>query len=356
MRPTILALLASAVIVSATGCAQNTIGELVERTSCGSSDGITTCLRGDVDLYRLDDIEQCFKDGGCDLVDAIVGATWFASECHQYDVEEVREELRRRADSTGSTDTTTTEASTTEKTTAKTTTEATTTEASASAASTTATTMSSTTSSSSSTNTIGSTTAATASTSSTLICSVTKTVSTSACVVTGGKTVSCTATTTAIASCAPGNLCFSSVAGQDVCMKKDDHLTTSGLVVTIAFAVGIFAASAGVLIVNLRARQKAKHDLQAQLMMASSMHENADLENAQKFSQPMQSEANLPLITPGAPRSEQYNYEQHDYSSLEQEYPGSNPFTAGEHVIATGPPAAPKLHPGLGALGRDAHS
>ncbi len=132
-------------------------------------------------------------------------------------------------------------------------------------------------------------------------------------------------------------------------MKKDNSLTTSGLIVTIIFAVGIFLSFAGVLIVNLRANAKAKHDAQVQLMMKSSMNHNTDVETAQTFG--MRSEANLPLITPEAAKSEQYNYgQQHDYFG--QEPAGSSSLTA-EPSVAPNPP--PKLHPGLGALGQDTH-
>ncbi|KAF8865584.1 hypothetical protein BDZ45DRAFT_684126 [Acephala macrosclerotiorum] len=353
MRTTLIALLASASIVSAGGCARNNVEDLVAETSCGSVDAITNCL-GAADLQRLDEIERCYSLNGCGVGEATMEAVWFAKDCQPLD--NGRGDLRRRAGST-SADSTTAE-STTEKTTSATTTSAktsSTTVASTSATTTadstttdstssTATTASSTTSTSSSatTTSTGSTTSAT--TTGTAACSVTSTKSTSVCQTTSG-TSTCFATTTDIASCAAGMICFTETAGADVCMQRDNNLTTSGLIVTIVFGVAIAATAIAFGIMCVRNSAKAKQEQRAQLLAAAGSKGN-DVE-AQSF--PNRSEANLPLITPGGTRSEQTGY--YGASQPQQDYfgqsgSGGNPLT---------PPAnrggAPQLHQGLGALG-----
>src|SRR6187402_3479194 len=94
MRLSIIALLASAAIVSATGCAQNNMADLVARVSCGRSKPIAQCLRADVDLTKLDEIERCLIAGGCSAADARAETEWFAYDCRASDVD--REDLKRR--------------------------------------------------------------------------------------------------------------------------------------------------------------------------------------------------------------------------------------------------------------------
>ncbi|KAE8452295.1 hypothetical protein EG329_000995 [Mollisiaceae sp. DMI_Dod_QoI] len=364
MRPTLLALLASAAIVSAGGCAQNDIGDLVAETSCGSVDAITKCLEAS-DIGRLDEIARCYSSNGCTSGETTVEAVWFAKDCQPLKTQNGRGDLKRRADSTDSESTTADQ--TTEKTTAKTTakttsekttaakttstvasTEATTTSDSSttseSSTSSSATTASSTTSSSLTSTTTGSTSTNSATTTGTLICSVTSTKQTSVCVSTSG-TSSCVATTTEIASCAAGNICFTSTAGADICMKRDDSLTTSGLIVTIVFSLAIAAAAIAFTVMTFRNNAKVKQEERARLLAAATS-KGGDVE-AQPFSN--RSEAALPLITPGGTRSEQTQY----YNQPQQDYFGQG-IGGGNSVT---PPAqrgnAPQLHQGLGALGQE---
>jgi type II secretory pathway pseudopilin PulG len=129
-------------------------------------------------------------------------------------------------------------------------------------------------------------------------------------------------------------------------MKKDDSLSTSGLIVTIAFGVGISAALIAWGIVAWKGKQKQKREEQAALLRAASRHgKGRDVEA-------VASDANLPLITPGAQRSEQYNAGQ-GYSQGGQDY--FNQAQSGGNSVT--PPGqrgnAPQLHQGLGALGQE---
>jgi len=116
MRPNLLVLLASGALVSATGCAQGNINELAARTTCGGSKAIANCLSATADLRQLEDIEQCFIEGGCDSAEATAEALWFAFDCRAAEAAEAQEELKRRADSSTTDDSTT---ATTEKETTK---------------------------------------------------------------------------------------------------------------------------------------------------------------------------------------------------------------------------------------------
>ncbi|KUJ08055.1 uncharacterized protein LY89DRAFT_691355 [Mollisia scopiformis] len=358
MRSTVLAVLASAAIVSAGGCAQNSIEDLVAETSCGSVNAITACL-GTADLQRLDEIERCYTSNGCSAGEATVEAVWFAKDCQPLQIENGRGDLKRRADSTDSGSTTsekTTAKSTDKSTTAKSTTAPSSTTASTTVDSTTssdssttssATTASSTTSSttsSSSQSTTGTSSTTSGSTTGSLVCSITSTISTKVCQTTSG-TSTCSSTTVESASCAPGLICFSATASANsaLCMKRDNTLTTSGLIVTIVFGLAIGVAIIAFIVMGVRNSKKVKQQEYAHQMAAAST-KGADVES-QSFANANRSEAALPLITPGGTRSDQYQPQQ-DYFG--QSSGGGNSVT---------PPAgrgnAPQLHQGLGALGQE---
>ena len=137
-------------------------------------------------------------------------------------------------------------------------------------------------------------------------------------------------------------------------MKKEDKLTTSGLIVSIAFVGGILAAIVSWTIVSLRARNRRKHNEQVRQMMASSGkgRSGSDVEAVSSFGgrrhQAMASEANLPLISPGGTRSDQQSYGQQE-GYFSQHALGGNSLTPPGREG----PGAPKLHPGLGALGQE---
>ncbi|KAK0104797.1 hypothetical protein ONS95_005065 [Cadophora gregata] len=371
MRSAILELLASAAIVSATGCAQSNLDDLVARISCGTNKEISQCLHRDIDLAWLEEIEDCLISGGCSMADATAEAVWFTFDCRAK-----QEELKRRQnDEETTTEESTTEEKTTTKktasrsasakrtsTTAPSSTEATTTSESTTESTTTSTssesTVTSTTSTSSqSTITKSTETAQSATTTGPLVCSVTSTKATSMCFVSAGKTQSCVATTTEIASCAPGMICFSAAAGANSCMRRDNHLTTSGIVVAIAFGVGIAATTIAVIAMIIHGKNKVKANRQAQLLAVASSRGRGgrDVEAAKGFSKPMTSDANLPLITPGGPRSDQPIYGQQEY--FEGAGQAMRSLTPPEYrsVSGSGAPPVPRLelHQGLGALGQN---
>ncbi|TEY35153.1 hypothetical protein BOTCAL_0603g00040 [Botryotinia calthae] len=355
MRPILLSLLASSTaIVSAyqslmsDGCIQGNFHDLVIRNSCGDDLSIVKCLAEDVDLRHLDQIEQCFIAGGCDAIDSTVSAVWFSYECNdrQGPVEEVmKENLRKRATETSSTSESTTESTTTttsssssssaSTTAATTTTSASTTtstsasSSSSAASSTTATSVSatttSTTASTTSSSTSGTTTSATSSgngiSSSTLACSTTSYYSTSVCSYgTGastGVTLGCATTSAASSTCAAGVLCTTAASGEDVCMEIDNSLTTSGLAVTIFFAVGISAFVIGLIVIGYKDRQAANQLKAARLAQLDAESKEAMASYNQKRSKSVRqpdafahSEADLPLIA--EPSHEQaYSNETH---------------------------------------------
>ena len=336
MRSFLFALSVGASIVSASGkkCAKNEISDLVSRTTCGSSRSIAACLSAGVDLASFDEIEQCFLGVGCSTMAAEVEAILFlAQACRPETGTDDREELRKRADtSTKATNakTTATTAKTSASVEATTTSDASDTSESAAASSATAapssTTGASTTSAT--TNTGSTTTTSAASVTSATKCYVTNTKSTSVCSVSDGTTVTCTPTMTAIQSCAPGLLCFSATAGADSCMKREDNLTTSGLIVTIIFAGGIGVALLSWAILCLRSRRRVQQQEQRRRMMASSKLD--DVESISPFAarpsmriKARGSDANLPLITPGGPRSDRQTYTQQE-GYLEQHGPTEN--------------------------------
>ncbi|THV55764.1 hypothetical protein BGAL_0003g00040 [Botrytis galanthina] len=305
MRPILLSLLASSTaIVSAyqslmsDGCIQGNFHDLVIRNSCGDDLSIVKCLAEDVDLRHLDQIEQCFIAGGCDAIDSTVSAVWFSYECNdrQGSVEEFKkEDLRKRATETSST--------------AESTTESTTTTASSSSSSSASTTAATTTTSSS---TSGTTTSATSSgtgtSSSTLVCSTTSYYSTSVCSYgTGastGVTLGCATTLAASSTCAAGVLCTTAASGEDVCMEIDNTLTSSGLAVTIFFAVSISAFVIGLIVIGYKDRQAANQLRAARLAQLDAESKEAMQAYNQKRSKSVRqqdafghSEADLPLIT-----------------------------------------------------------
>lgn len=105
-------------------------------------------------------------------------------------------------------------------------------------------------------------------------------------------------------------------------MRRDDHLTTSGLIVTIIFSAALVATVIAFIVMGMRNSKKARQQEYAQQMAAASS-KGADVE-AQSFTKANRSEAALPLIPPGGQRSDQYQPQQ-DYFG--QENGGGNSVT-----------------------------
>lgn len=386
----VLGFLATVAFVSATNasCINDSFEELVSKTSCGCSKKLSRCLSA-VNLTRSNQIEQCFIASGCEEADALNGATWFAHECQAEKTLEAQGELKRRADDDETTSATkkggkttaedtasdqetstdnekttakSTEAKTTKaaaSTTAPSTADATTTSAAATTAAATSSSDSSTASSTTSASKASVTAASetTGSTTSSLVCSVTNMVTTSVCSVSKGKTITCTPTITPTATCAPGVICQTDDAGNDVCLRRDNHLTTSGVVVTIAFAVSIIGAAISILVAQYRTRSGIRRrEVERMALLGGGAYARngkgraaPDVEATQTYGPRNPSEAHVPLMSPGGARSEQHGYpQQHnapDYFNAPGGSSSVSPNGAGQ--------AAPKLHPGLGALGQN---
>ncbi|KAM3085955.1 hypothetical protein ACMFMG_003006 [Clarireedia jacksonii] len=257
--------------VVADGCVQGNFKDLVIRNSCGDDLSIAKCLTSDVDLRSLSQIEQCFIAGGCDATDSSISAVWFSFECNAYEVpveEVMRDDLKKRATETSGSSSKT-EASTTTTTSAETTTSASSTSASSASAA------------------AASTTSATSTTSGKST----------------GVTIGCTPTTSPSATCAKGVLCTTAASGEDVCMLKDDSLTTSGLVVTIVFAVGLAGFLIGFIVMTCQDRSATKKRRAAHIAMLEAESKEA-LQNmerqrasAKQAATAGQADANVPLIS-----------------------------------------------------------
>ncbi|KAM3074172.1 hypothetical protein ACMFMF_006195 [Clarireedia jacksonii] len=294
--------------VVADGCVQGNFKDLVIRNSCGDDLSIAKCLTSDVDLRSLSQIEQCFIAGGCDATDSSISAVWFSFECNAYEVpveEVMRDDLKKRATETSGSSSKT-EASTTTTTSAETTTSASSTSASSASAAAASTTSATSTTSGSSTSAT-TTSSGSSSTSTSLACSTTKYISTSACSFGTGKstgvTIGCTPTTSPSATCAKGVLCTTAASGEDVCMLKDDSLTTSGLVVTIVFAVGLAGFLIGFIVMTCQDRSATKKRRAAHIAMLEAESKEA-LQNmerqrasAKQAATAGQADANVPLIS-----------------------------------------------------------
>ena len=133
-------------------------------------------------------------------------------------------------------------------------------------------------------------------------------------------------------------------------MKQENHLTVSGIVVTVAFGVGLGATIIVVAVMQLRSRNNTRRESSAPLLMVGGDNwkgvGGSDIEATQALGRRgfgMASEANLPLITPGGTRSDQqyHNKTEADYSAQAPSASGSN----------TERGVVPKLLQGLGALG-----
>lgn len=182
-------------------------------------------------------------------------------------------------------------------------------------------------------------------------------ITTSQCSVSAGKTITCTETVKETATCAPGIICQVDGKGNDVCMRRDNHLTTGGLIVTISFAFGIVGAILAVIVSHYQsnaANRKVEAERAALLgdgaFAATGNGKGRAASAAPTYQQHNPSEAVIPLMTPGGSRSDEVY--QHPYNNDNDYYQasgaaGSNPGPAGGHS------GAPKLHPGLGALGQD---
>lgn len=137
-------------------------------------------------------------------------------------------------------------------------------------------------------------------------------------------------------------ICFNNVpAGSNHCIKTDNRLDTSGIVVAIIFALGLVITFVIVIAMVMRSKKQLKQMRQAQLLNAANARSGRrDVEAAQTFQKAGASAADLPLIPPGGMRSDQQSYGG-------QEYGGS------QQTERRPAPPAPQLNQGLAALGQN---
>ncbi len=152
-------------------------------------------------------------------------------------------------------------------------------------------------------------------------------------------------------------------------MKIDNHLTTSGLAVAITFGVVIVGFAITLIVLKIQAKKNARRaELQREAQFGGPGYGNrkyADVEVADAYKQArrapgfalnpregMHSDANLPLIAPGGPRSDQQQYNQQDYFAQTMST-GSHSASPGGRGRGAASNTPPKLHQGLAGLGGD---
>jgi hypothetical protein len=365
MRRTLIGLLATAALVSATGptCVYADLKTVVAR-QCGCDNAVLKCLGPAPDLERLESIEHCYIVGGCEKAAAKAAATRLVREC-KGDPGLMREDLKKRQKGTTAEEATTEERTqektsqeekTTERTRQKTTeeestaeeattTEERTTERSTNAPSTTEatttaesalTTEASPTPIPASTITESPTVQALSTTPATtgapvttgqLVCSNTSMKQTSQCSVSRGKTITCTPTQTAIATCKPENVCFKNKKNEDVCILRDNRVAPAGIAVAIVFPACIALLAIAIVVIHHRDKSARNRALAAKAITAGSGRKvqfSKDVEADGRYEQvrgshPMQSEDNLPLMEHGAPRGDQQSYNQQQAAYFDSE-------------------------------------
>jgi len=197
-------------------------------------------------------------------------------------------------------------------------------------------------------------TAAAATTEGTILqCMVTNVITTSECSFSRGKKVDCHPALNTATSCAPGLICQTdSKTGADVCLKRDSKMTTSGITVTIFLVSGLLIATIAVIITNYQSRaSRRRKELARAAYLGGSAYgkggkgPRVTVQPVQPYNQANPSGDYVPLMEPGGARMDSQNYQQ-QYEQ-QTDYYGENPVSANEQA------RAPKLHPGLGALGQD---
>ncbi|CZT41960.1 uncharacterized protein RSE6_01784 [Rhynchosporium secalis] len=349
MHSTILTLLASTVLVSATACPQHKLDERLARLPCASNkEAISECLSGPIDGRHLNQVRNCLVAGGCSTDDATAEVTWWSVSCATEKGEwEPQRDLKNRQDKDDDEETTNARRTTTSPSPAQATTTSDSTIESA-------------------TSTIGTTPIPTLSTSSTtsalsvvtypatdlLICSVTSTKSTTKCSISAGHTVTCLPTTITIATCAPGMICFPDRKGAKSCMLRKNEITTSGLVVAIALGVGLSASLIAVIVTVILGRKKKRAMRQAHFLNVAAGKGEGGGEDGFARRQMVMSDAALPLI-PNGGRDDRYTQQEH-YDQGPRAQGESTPESTGANPEA-GITPVPKLelHQGLGGLGQN---
>ncbi|KAF4632873.1 hypothetical protein G7Y89_g5251 [Cudoniella acicularis] len=185
------------------------------------------------------------------------------------------------------------------------------------------------------------TTTAATTASSPAACSTVTTSSTTTCFTDG----TCSSTNVVLSVCAATNVCTTDAGGNNICMFRVDTLTTSGLIVTIAFGVGLVATIIALVTVSCLDGAKAKREKrEAAAKLGGKIRPMDDIE-PKPYKIGGGGDGEQPLGPPSGPRSQPPAGAPEDY--FDQEGSGSNSVTPGSGVPQI------QLHQGLGALGQD---
>ncbi|KAI9738082.1 MAG: hypothetical protein M1818_005510 [Claussenomyces sp. TS43310] len=312
MRTVILGILTTGALLLSSAyaeCNDLSLEQVTETIDCGSPSDILNCLFSvaeSPEATQVNDLQRRLEDIGCPAQQAQRGALWIASDCDN----EMMGELRKRADAA--------------------------TTAAAAAATTAAPT------------TAGSTG---------LVCLATTDIPVTWCTTTtanNSPTSSCVTTSTPRSSCAAGLICATPSAGTVICMERSNHLTLSGLIVTIVFGVALAFMIGSMIFMCCRSRRESR--------AAARLREPAFAAPAPRGTKPdmesarakimSSSEAHLPLMATQGPAGGEYA----EYGIAgARPGPHRTPSSTYQDVVGAGRtradapslPTIPKLHPGL---------
>lgn len=310
-------------------CRHGSWDDELARLSCGDAENIGKCLEGVVDWSESSEIEHCLTLGGCNEDDATRHAVSLAESCRNHDL------LKRNPDNTlemrsvEANDITASlevrqqpTANPPPGNVAPAATPAPTTETQDNPAA--------------------------GAPGTTIQCSTTKMVTTNICFYTKG-TKTCSLKTTASARCAPGIICQTDRAGNNICMKADNSLTTSGLVVALVFGIGVASFLVALFFMcckDRRAFKKAERIRRNNLGVYKPDVEGgkAAAAVASFVGKPKASESHLPLMSDSTTRLERERTNNSDLPTSDDLYSGRdrNPFDE-----------QPSTYAGAGALGQD---
>ncbi|KAI1214160.1 uncharacterized protein F4807DRAFT_117069 [Annulohypoxylon truncatum] len=225
-----------ATVADRSSCVHSGAVKFSAAAACGDKGSLEYCFQRVPEYVEIGDLERCFRNAGCTNAEAGIEATFLLHSCgNEQSVAELRRRSPEALPAPNPADTTT----------------ATSTD----------------------------TSTATGTTSSSLQCSTATTTSTSSCPVqsTGtasGSTLSCFETTVTTSVCAAANICLTDDSGNDVCLLRDDHLSTSELIITIFLGV-CFAAGFATLIFFACRDKRAQRKLRAMKQAADIAKTNA---------------------------------------------------------------------------------
>ncbi|KAH8650175.1 hypothetical protein BX600DRAFT_517385 [Xylariales sp. PMI_506] len=242
LPPAYLALILPSVVTALSArsqCLPAKAQELAKASVCGTPASLEECLGRVQDVSEFN-IRECLSTAGCSAEALESEARYLLSLCDGAPDEELRKRtpepmlvekaaaaanaglFARASSSTSTTSDSSTSSTTSDSSTSSTTSDTTTT----------STTSDTTTTATSTDSTTGTTTGVT---STTLVCSTVSTITVTSCEATN--IYSCTPIATTTSVCAAGLYCDTDSSGNNLCMVRQDGLTTSGAIVSIFLAV-----------------------------------------------------------------------------------------------------------------------